>query len=913
VVDILPNYLEGTGIFPSEIVLLSGADFDIDSLFIQQPAFWINKQGVAIKSGTETTRDLKWSGFLDYFGKNKMLQGEFEDRLNNTLGYRDISNIKKKLRTKEEAHQLSSIKDVIREQTLIYFGLPSNESEFNKLTKEEIEINNNVLNNIILDSELALLTNKSIEDIALTPVTSDPLVAEADYIQSLKEGQSKQTVSSSSLLGKSKAFFQNSAGKAGIGPVANALQAFTFLAKNGITRRVDSIKSAQNNKLSASNDLIINNKELIEFKYTNEEGNRVADTLSTILSVMTDNAKDPIAGKMGLSLEILTAYNYLISLGVPLRTVSLIINTPSVQMYSKLLKENNYGIKTESEKKGTRAEKMFSLYASILGPQIFDEGYLSKVSEGIDSINTDALEDIIKEGLNESNKEVNFQALLFFKKVEDESKAFQDLNNLIKLTKGLPTSFTDVDRGMIESLYNLGLDVVYNLPKRDNELVPIFDVREAVSNDNLLDTNIRAALDITKHAQGIFITETVSFKEEYKKLLLNLKSNLTKDAAKELKRSFLGFITTKAYIKYMKTREFSPIADFDPTNDNLLFPELGGETLAKKLIKLKSHTNDNIRNNAFIRWLKPELNLSVAEKGEENTKAVIDKVSGKSFIKLSTESINDIVNNFQDLYKNPETTKFAIDSFHYLITKDNLEYKNDSFVKYIAPFMFNSISNGLNNQLKDLSLGMSSYEFQKNSEEFRLELASYKPTQSYLKQVKLPKVINSKPNVLKNELVFNYKSSEDLFESKMLLNGSIQFKYPEYIIAKIDSNNALYYNELQQYDSENWDTNALYKKLPSFGWKNVSVFGKDYNSNLDTYIKLEQLKKEDKKGLIERDVINDIIIDSEDVLNIPIPKQSKTNIDNNLDNSNKKTILGNNEIIEIKGKPPIDLIGENNC
>ncbi len=910
VVDVLPNYLEGTGIFPSEIVLLSGADFDIDSLFIQQPSFWMDKHGVAVKSGTETTAMGRWLGFLSYIGNDKMIDGEINNRLNNTLGYRELSSIKKKNRSKEENEQLTSVRDGVRRQTLAYFNLPTNATEFDKLFKDGVDVNNNILNNTILDSELALLTNKAIEDIALTPVTSDPLVVEAEYIQSLKEGQSKQTVSSSSLLGKSKAFFQNSAGKAGIGPVANALQAFTFLAKNGITRRVNSIKSAQNNKLSASNDLIINNKELIEFKYTNEEGNRVADTLSTILSVMTDNAKDPIAGKMGLSLEILTAYNYLISLGVPLRTVSLIINTPSVQMYAKLLKENNYGIKTEAEKKGTRSEKLNVLFFEILGQPIeFDNRNPNVLGKPID---TSSLEQVIKEGLNDTNRDLNFDMLISFLQIENESKAFQDLNNLIKLTKGLPTSFTDVDRGLIDSLYNLGLADTYDLPTRDNVSEPIFDIREAVKNDNLLDTNIKSALQVIEYAEGVFITETNSFKEQYKKLLLNLKSNLTKDAAKELKRSFLGFITTKAYIKYMKTREFSPIADFDPTNDNLLFPELGGETLAKELIKLKNSKNESISGNSFIRWLKPELNLSIVESGEENSKAVIDKVSGKSFIKLSTESINDIVNSFQDLYKNPETNKFAIDSFHYLITKDNLEYKNDSFVKYIAPFMFNSISNGLNSQLKDLSLGVNNGEFRENSEEFRLILASYKPTQSYLKQVKLPKTVDSKANSFKSEMVFDFKSSEDLFESRMGIHKQIEYKYPEFIIARIGSNTELYYNDLQGVE-EDWGINALYKKLPSFGYKNVSVFGKDYNANLNTYIALEQLKKQDKEGLIKKDPVSDVILDSEDVLNTPIPKQSKTNIDNNLDNSDKKTILGNNEIVNIKGKPPINLTGENNC
>ena len=70
-------------------------------------------------------------------------------------------------------------------------------------------------------------------------------------------------------------------------------------------------------------------------------------------------------------------------------------------------------------------------------------------------------------------------------------------------------------------------------------------------------------------------------------------------------------------------------------NDELLFPELGGKTLAAELIELKNSKNENISENTFIKWLAPSLKSN-------NPKQVIDLVSGKSFIKLSTDTINDI-------------------------------------------------------------------------------------------------------------------------------------------------------------------------------------------------------------------------------------------------------------------------------
>ena len=514
----------------------------------------------------------------------------------------------------------------------------------------------------------------------------------------------------------------NSAGKSGIGPVANALQAFTFLARNKISR-------------ISSTPLTVNGIYLSEFKYINSAKKRVSDILSSILSVMTDNAKDPIAGKMGLSLEILSAFNYLISLGVSERDATLIINTPAVQMYAKILKENKYGIRTDAEKKGTKNEKINKIFKEILGEDVIFSSLKARYLNA--DIDTSLIENMIKDGINDSNREANALILVKFLQIEEEAKSVQDLSNLIKLTKGLPSSFTDVDKGMLDSLYKLGIAYKFGLPeKEDEEIKPAFWIGGAINDDALLSSNIVSALKVMGHASTIFVTETATFKSAFNKLLLNIRTNVTKDQTKELKRSFLGFITTNAYIKYMKTREVNPIANFSPVDNKLLFSELGGKTFARQLIELQNSPDESIKNNAFIRWLRPELKYN--DLGEAKDKfAIFDKVSGKSFIKLSQESINDIVNSFQDLIANEKTKDFAINAFNYLLTKDNLEYRNDSFVKYIAPFMFNNVSKGLDLTLQEMLNGYNTTEFTNHSNEFRKILASYEPTQkNFIKKIK---------------------------------------------------------------------------------------------------------------------------------------------------------------------------------
>ena len=239
--------------------------------------------------------------------------------------------------------------------------------------------------------------------------------------------------------------------------------------------------------------------------------------------------------------------------------------------------------------------------------------------------------------------------------------------------------------------------------------------------------NIKKALLILDHSEAVFISETKPFKAALKTLMSNLRPGLKNDEIREIKRTFLGFVTTRAYVKWMKEKKGGN-PNFNPSNDSLLFSEFKEKTLAKQVIEMQNSTNPRISNNAFVKWLRPEVKFN--EEGVEvDGKIEFDRVSGKSFIKLSAESINDIVNSFQDLYMNEETRDFAVNCFQYLITKDNLEFKNDSFVKYISPFMFENVSVGLDNVLSDLINKTDENEFNYESEQFRKILNAYLPTQ----------------------------------------------------------------------------------------------------------------------------------------------------------------------------------------
>jgi hypothetical protein len=123
VVSLLPDYYQGIGIFPSEIVHLSGADFDIDSEFIQMPYFWYKKENPTkpIKFGTEKSDFAKFEAFKFYqINYNKDFGREYKDRLKKDFRYRSI---KQAIQEIETQIQQTSDKKVKQDLALSVKGL----------------------------------------------------------------------------------------------------------------------------------------------------------------------------------------------------------------------------------------------------------------------------------------------------------------------------------------------------------------------------------------------------------------------------------------------------------------------------------------------------------------------------------------------------------------------------------------------------------------------------------------------------------------------------------------------------------------------------------------------------------------------------------------------------------------------
>lgn len=373
-VDFLPANLGSTGMFPKEIVKLSGADFDIDKLYITRPDFYTTKDKNGIthfkKYGSATNDQGKWSEYKRWMlENNKSVKNTVRDILQTDRTYQDLLDEQSTLRElqmedafDDAAKQLKkNLYNKATAQAFKALKLPSTLEEFVEASKTR-ELNNGVLNNKILDYYVALQTNKGMQDIAKTPATLTALEnvqKNSDITLRDKEGniiasvfEKKTNYPVDSPIGKYYGFRNNTTGKNNIGIDVNANLIYSVLNKGNV--RLENAKD-----IGEDIGFIFDGQHFGSFAGNREynietgkfDGKRTNDILSTLITAATDEAKEQLNALYNLGVDALKVVNYLVSLKVPLKTAIYFVNQPSVRNYLELkaVKQNN--IQTADEDK----------------------------------------------------------------------------------------------------------------------------------------------------------------------------------------------------------------------------------------------------------------------------------------------------------------------------------------------------------------------------------------------------------------------------------------------------------------------------------------------------------------------------------------------------------------------------------
>lgn len=740
-VDILPNYMGSNAVFPHELIKIMGHDFDIDSLYIHRPAHYVNKKGQIKVFGN--TEESAYEQYLTHYKedsfvkliKEELVNSELEegitfskervytleilqklykakeilqeakesastpeelDELNN-----DIAEAK--LETGNYKEHLKALEDYLLTKALETLGLPSTEEAFIKETKKSGELNPSVLSNEMLTAKIALHTNKSVKEIITTPASLIVIEKALDKLATLKGLTSHEELNAiydvNSLSSLMEALASNRAGEESIGASVNASQVFTRLSSYGITigEKFSYLLPIIDNYISGG---YLNN--------TTQDNIRIMDILSTITTAMTDNPKWGFVNKLGLSLQVLAAVSNLVSLGYNFETSIFLVNQDYLKKHIEAIEAKSNNLRAPGER-SVDLNKMLQRTLTELAEEI------KKIDPKFDPKrfgNTFTTEEL-EEGLKVKDREgeerlqyllTNYNALNFYDQFEPITNTFSKVGSIMKITKGTGASFGEED-AFFKTLNDLGGEFVKNskgewklVTKKSNKIMP--GILKVFTEHALTIKNLAILADKKDITKNVAIRRTSLFEKTLKGSLATFKARIFNRVAKEnaLSKNLLSFLVLRAYEKQERETLFS-ISNVTQTLYKLNEDQ---QTLRDEYLTLSEKYPDLVGNSVAL--FSIEFNDPTKNGFSSNTYTTT---------KGSPEFEERISNDFENLYNHQQTRPFIIKLFNYLIAKDALQFKNQSFINIMPPTIFKRYSKASKKVQELLKKNSSPEEFMK--------------------------------------------------------------------------------------------------------------------------------------------------------------------------------------------------------
>jgi hypothetical protein len=751
VVSLLPNYYNGIGIFPDELVYLSGADFDIDSEFIQMPYFWFKSSDPSkpIKYDTrKLSDDDAWESYVFYNKNyNKIFKKEYKETERSNDELIELRNqLKSLLSERVKDVKDASLEEMINNKRMLIDILKDQifakvASDLNQIgTKEDYikagkPITNAHRNNKALEAMTQMLTSKGVEYIVHNSTGVDKIENIANELIDegfIKENNTPGSYSDlipskhrsvSSINGKLEAREKLSQGSNGVGIVANKLQQLMFIFSNAPGLELTFNKDAFKFEIAEHTGG--------KYKPLDQNKQRIVDMMNALLNAYLDNGKNPIIGTLGIKQNLLNGVIELMSQGLDLKAAVKLIRIPMLQKYADNLAVMNNAQKTEIEFSFTKGSSIAQAYKNVTGSEESIENIqkiINVAKKGLNKavITTKDIENILKDPTNPDYYTTQLDILLIFDKINTQGDTMGLINNFLRYNQGLDISFSEVFQKLHKSIDSFELNTLVGA--KDEGLGTTkshIDIKPLLKNDKNTLENIKRVLFIENRIGAkIFIEQTKPFKRILKSIVENLNPSFTANSEnmEKVSRQLLGHISTQAYMTMLKetlsnTKNSDAIRSYvqgliNNFNYGLLFSNVNeGDkiTTAAKLNLLKS--DDQTKNNLFIKYITSKIYDNEVAGQYDNP---FDFIETKSFTKLSPEIQKDLIDSVNELFSNnskidagegvqPFTTKdFVYEMIGYLMIKDNMQFKNNSLSTFLPPSLFKTYSKVLDNLLSNL-------------------------------------------------------------------------------------------------------------------------------------------------------------------------------------------------------------------
>ncbi len=677
-VDFMPVYYGSSAMFAQELIETSGADFDIDKVFALMKEYYI-KDGQFVEYGKEASLTEEYNAYINYVNEKVTKPGTiYSESLEQ---YKDNA-VKPEHQLSDAEVDLVTIPDgPVSEESrkaLMMLGLPVTKAQYAKYKEDHGFPYEAPYNNEVLDYRYALVGNRGMTEsstgipIAYSPANDNIVKTTLDVLagksQVFSDRLQEDNVDVDNLLGKTKAFKSNKG--ASIGAVV--------LPNLYLSLLTESKKKLDWDFWLKSNKLVNGAFELDGIKYdsfaeSTEVGGlqRKQDTLSALISIAVDNAKDRYISKLGLSKPAMSVMANMIALGVPLEVATLFINLPVIQDAFNARVDSGIKLTTYAEKI-LRSDEYKSIKSTKLTKELMYDFIDGNLVDSQD-VTKSALEELIKiSGL-----------------VEVTSK----MGAITSLTKGLPSSIVELNnlKRTIQELKTQGLISVSDL-----------------YNDTWRGTYVNIVNQLTDVLlPEVFISSTKPFVGMYTKLLDGMDIPVTPEITKiqnDISLNIVSYLTLQAYLHNALQTDGQLAATL---SNSFVYPQpvIDGQSVQSIISVVQDlQKRESLADNFFLQNF-----VLLLSADNSNNKTGMNLAQANTFRNLSSSQKIDLQTSFAQLYNTIETRKSAEAIINYIMVKDGLELGYASLLEAISPYTLNTYLNQVNNVQKALN-GKATFE-----------------------------------------------------------------------------------------------------------------------------------------------------------------------------------------------------------
>jgi hypothetical protein len=664
-VDFLPAFYGSSAMFADELVEISGADFDIDTGYAQRKDFYVEDYKF-IEYGD------RYPDYINYINREVKKQGsiyksaydlyELQGSLiQDSLTDIDDTNSKKAGFTIESIGALQAL------------GLPITKQEFDKYIKDTgFAPYEAPLNNEIVDIRRDLVSNKNMtsgDKIAYTPANLKLIRAaweEISSIDELKSVMGERIITDQDiddLAGQAIAFINNKG--ASIGSVVSPNLYLSLIVE-------------------AKTDLRDNSFRLDSVEYTTfggaktSDGIRKQDIISSIVTMMTDNAKEYFVAKLGLNSHATGMLTNMIAIGVPLSTSLLLLNNSYIQQQYKEIANDDTG------------------YSPGIGPRVKEEMinlFLKNEQQNTRPIppTREILIGGVKnmEDLSDSQK---YGILIVFSRINSIKGFTSKLNSVLSLNNGIGSDLIQVQRRL-----NDIIDMEADEPMLNFK--PIF---KNTYLGNLKETFKEFSY---KLLPKVFITRMDQFIRIQSSLMegINQKSlKYNPQLSKRITADLVGYLTMSNYINKPNLSSNNLVAE--GLNNSLIYPSLENNTnnIISAIKNLKEVDPNNFFLNNYITTLPAEARRNFAG---------INLVNANSWRKLNRDQTYDLQTSFNKLYNDLNTRIDARRIIAYTFVKDGLQLQSGSILEALSPYVLEDYLSSIEDTMNTID----DFDFDKRS------------------------------------------------------------------------------------------------------------------------------------------------------------------------------------------------------